>query len=565
MGTNGNDQATGGTFLQHIVKPNELTEFLDEPSNARVAKVLRQKYFSELRDIVTPQEIMEVCDSASISFKAYEALYRVITAGHRNKGLSRLLPTPYSVKLAKKCANNDVAGLLGGFQCVHDVMPLDNSKSFCYNEFNNVYIDLLKLQESMIRFYGLTQEECDSRVIFILKLDECQVVKGQRLERVSITLMNRALVGVDVELNVNEKGNTCFGVQSEKNIWWLAAFHLPHETHESLRWYFNHTSIVDVVRQQQEGQRLHISGLGTFQVEWHLAGDLKTLKCMLGCKQGAMTLFPCIYCCHSKVSTTTEGKGAKASKLKGGKGKGGKGVANSLKNVSAMQTVSKEKHQWSQGILSCDQRVPPNRDTKDSNWDPILHIPLTNVHVCTLHARLRILDKLLMLHINYAWNMEPADRREECIRELEDILSSVGLHGGAVELTKDRKASGATQDRPNKICMGGRKARHLLSNYSDSQSPNEFQLWKRVCDITTYKGNEAALGLKRARVWQSADELFGLLEKGRLTSQEISNLKFAINTFTAQMVDAWGQTHITHYMVGKTLSLYNDFACGLGL
>ena len=66
-------------------------------------------------------------------------------------------------------------------------------------------------------------------------------------------------------------------------------------------------------------------------------------------------------------------------------------------------------------------------------------------------------------------------------------------------------------------------------------------------------------------MWQSTDELFGLAEKGRLTSKKISNLKFAINTFIAQMVDAWGQTHITHYMVGKTLSLYNDFACGLGL
>ena len=168
--------------MQHTVKPNELGEFLDEPSNARVAKVLRQKYFSELRDIVTPQEIMEICDSAGISFKAYEALYRVITTRHRKKGLSKLLPTPYSVKLAKKCAINDVAGLLGGFHCVHDVMPLDNSKSFCYNEFNNVYIDLLKLQESMIRFYGLTQEECDGKVIFFMKLDECQVVKGQRLK-----------------------------------------------------------------------------------------------------------------------------------------------------------------------------------------------------------------------------------------------------------------------------------------------------------------------------------------------------------------------------------------------
>ena len=75
MGTNGNDIVIGGTLMQHIVKPNELAEFLDEPSNARVAKVLCQNYFFELRDIVTPQEIMEVCDSASIRFKAYEALY----------------------------------------------------------------------------------------------------------------------------------------------------------------------------------------------------------------------------------------------------------------------------------------------------------------------------------------------------------------------------------------------------------------------------------------------------------------------------------------------------------
>ena len=86
MGTNGNDQATGGTLMQHIVKPNELAEFLHEPSNASVAKVLCQKYFFELRDIVTPQEIMEVCDNASISFKAYEELYRVITARHKKRG-----------------------------------------------------------------------------------------------------------------------------------------------------------------------------------------------------------------------------------------------------------------------------------------------------------------------------------------------------------------------------------------------------------------------------------------------------------------------------------------------
>ena len=102
MGTNGDDQARGGTLMQHIVKPNELAEFLDEPSNARVAKVLRQKYFFELRDIVTPQEIMEVCDSAGISFKAYEALYRVITIGHINKGVIKIASNSLQCEIGKK-------------------------------------------------------------------------------------------------------------------------------------------------------------------------------------------------------------------------------------------------------------------------------------------------------------------------------------------------------------------------------------------------------------------------------------------------------------------------------
>ena len=51
----------------------------------------------------------------------------------------------------------------------------------------------------MVQYYGVTPEEYNGKLIFVLKLDECQVVKGQRLERVSVTLMNRALQGVDIE------------------------------------------------------------------------------------------------------------------------------------------------------------------------------------------------------------------------------------------------------------------------------------------------------------------------------------------------------------------------------
>ena len=55
------------------------------------------------------------------------------------------------------------------------------------------------LQRAMIQFYGLTIDECGGNAIFVLKLDECQVVKGQGLQRVSVTLMNRALEGHHLE------------------------------------------------------------------------------------------------------------------------------------------------------------------------------------------------------------------------------------------------------------------------------------------------------------------------------------------------------------------------------
>lgn len=59
-----------------------------------------------------------------------------------------------------------------------------------------------------------------------------------------------------------------------------------------------------------------------------------------------------------------------------------------------------------------------------------------------------------------------------------------------------------------------------------------FELWKKVCDCTTYRGNATTMGLKRAKVWATLDELVRLLEKAKLSQEEISSLKTLIGTFT---------------------------------
>ena len=88
--------------------------------------------------------------------------------------------------------------------------------------------------------------------------------------------------------------------------------------------------------------------------------------------------------------------------------------------------------------------------------------------------------------------MEPADKmaRRMYISTLEMIISSVGFHGGAVTFTKDIKTLDSTQDNPNKICLDGAKARHLLTNHLESKSHIKFEIWKKIYDVTTYKGND---------------------------------------------------------------------------
>ena len=98
--------------------------------------------------------------------------------------------------------------------------------------------------------------------------------------------MNEAMFFAKVDAIEDHSQKPSFSVQSKKKIWWLGAFEVPKETHEVLAWVFSMIPwITEVIKAQLEGEKLEVEGIGTFDVEWHLGGDLKTIKCILGCKQ----------------------------------------------------------------------------------------------------------------------------------------------------------------------------------------------------------------------------------------------------------------------------------------
>lgn len=68
-------------------------------------------------------------------------------------------------------------------------------------------------------------------LIFVLKLNEAEIIYGQKMERLSITMMNRAL-----NMDIDPKSDEYFSVQSEREIWPIASFQVPRETHQILSW-----------------------------------------------------------------------------------------------------------------------------------------------------------------------------------------------------------------------------------------------------------------------------------------------------------------------------------------
>ena len=127
---------------------------------------------------------------------------------------------------------------------------------------------------------------------------------------------------------------------------------MPKEDHEVLKVFFGLTGYPNVIKRQSDGETLHVEGYGGYNVEWHLASDLKTLKCMYGCSNAANAKMPCLFCMRERI-TDANGKKSWANEARVG------------------------------GAPTRDAMVPgANGDMvyEDEKWDPVLPIPLMRVH-----------------------------------------------------------------------------------------------------------------------------------------------------------------------------------------
>ena len=174
-------------------------------------------------------QVQAILDESGISQKGYSILYKALAEkgpSKQNKG--SLLPKPMKVKSARHHVNSEVLEKLGS--PVHiEATYVDKEREVVFNQYNNIFFDLETLQRYAVQFFEIRREECGGVLKFVLKLDECEILKNRKMERVTITLMNRAL---DHSITKGDKRH--FSVQSENNILPLGSFEVRSKSLRNL-------------------------------------------------------------------------------------------------------------------------------------------------------------------------------------------------------------------------------------------------------------------------------------------------------------------------------------------
>jgi len=123
-----------------------------------------------------------------------------------------------------------------------------------------------------------------------------------------------------LDSSIDPNSERFFSMQSEHEIWRIAAFWIPKESNKILSWVFSQTKLPSLIDIQEKGQMLEVTRLGSFKVELHMATSMKTIKCMYGLSMRANCPFNCIYCNQqrqkSMIGTVDQAKVVMKEKMK---------------------------------------------------------------------------------------------------------------------------------------------------------------------------------------------------------------------------------------------------------
>ncbi len=71
---------------------------------------------------------------------------------------------------------------------------------------------------------------------------------------------------------------------------------LKRHPHSAFNQFERMPWVTTAIKAEMGGEQLDVKGVGSFTIDWHLGGDLKKIKFMIGCSQGENFANPCPWC-----------------------------------------------------------------------------------------------------------------------------------------------------------------------------------------------------------------------------------------------------------------------------
>lgn len=180
-----------------LLKKEDVLNIIHAPQSKYILEAITKDVMSKFSNLVTSFDVQNTCDDVGISRNGYHAIHQLLKDALRKHGITEnLFPVPKKVKLAKKVSDADVLNRLGPYYFVEDTMVLPSlqkkggekkqrlgkksgacskstpatnfitaeEKGFEYTQFNNIFVDVRKLQQAMVEFYRLPVEQVSLKV-----------------------------------------------------------------------------------------------------------------------------------------------------------------------------------------------------------------------------------------------------------------------------------------------------------------------------------------------------------------------------------------------------------------
>ena len=179
---------------------DEIICMIGQPRFSSLRKTLVDQVINQIAKSMNVEKVQSVCDDTEISIRGYQTVFKSLREKLVNARITKVvIPRPFHVANTRSRSNRKISDLMGDMYHIEAMkeIKLKGGKKNKQNEIailnpkKNIWLDLDKTLQAMVKFYDISVEEEKGKLVFVIKLDEMELINNEKYEIIYVTLMNR--------------------------------------------------------------------------------------------------------------------------------------------------------------------------------------------------------------------------------------------------------------------------------------------------------------------------------------------------------------------------------------